>query len=252
MRILLCNDDGIDALGINTLALALQNEHQLTMVAPDWQRSASSHGLTVAQPLRARRSPRSAVADAWSVDGLPADCVKLALEKLLPARPDLVVSGINHGANLGNDTIYSGTVAGALEGAMYGLPAIAVSLVDGTANMEFAARFVRDYIKDLAASELFPQLVLNINVPAIPPEQIKGYRYTKLGIRSYHHAFDERIDPRGETYYWLHGQVSDLPMGGASDAEAIASGYISITPLLYDLTDYSLLRQLAPGSRDNP
>jgi 5'-nucleotidase len=256
MEILISNDDGIFAQGIRTLANTLAEVgHSVTVVCPDRERSATGHGLTMHKPIRAERieSVFQAAVSAWSCSGTPADCVKLALGALVESPPDVVVSGINHGANLGTDVLYSGTVSAAMEGLIEGIPSIAVSLTSFShRTFEPAARFVATLLDD---NILFAQpepLLLNINVPALTADAIKGARVTRQGIRRYVDQFEQRIDPRGKTYYWLAGEVihdvedplatETSPLlrrtlaGVPTDVQAIHDGYISITPLQYNLT----------------
>jgi 5'-nucleotidase len=256
MKILISNDDGILAQGIRTLANALADVgHSVMVVCPDRERSATGHGLTMHKPIRAERieSVFHASISAWSCSGTPADCVKLALGALVESLPDVVVSGINHGANLGTDVLYSGTVSAAMEGVIEGIPSLAVSLTSFShRTFEPAARFVAHLLdEDILLAQPEP-LLLNINVPALADDAIKGARVTRQGIRRYIDQFEQRIDPRGKTYYWLAGEViheveeplsTQTPTllkqalaGVPTDVQAIHDGYISITPLQYNLT----------------
>ena len=256
MNILVSNDDGILALGVRTLAATLAAAgHRVTVVCPDRERSATGHGLTMHKPLRA-----DPVTDlyppeiqAWACSGTPSDCVKLALGALLETPPDVVVSGINHGANLGTDVLYSGTVSAAMEGAMEGMPAIAVSLTNSKGGkFDLAAAFVRDLLSPDSHLPLLPGTLLNVNVPNLASAGLKGAKVTRQGIRRYHEQFAKRTDPRGKTYYWLAGEaledidedphlpyppdLRDALMAIPTDVQAIQDGYISITPLQYNLT----------------
>lgn len=263
MKLLISNDDGIFAPGIRSLAntLAAAN-HDVTVVCPDRERSATGHGLTLHQPIRA-----DIVTDvfhpnikAWACSGTPSDCVKLALWALLDSPPDFVVSGINQGSNLGTDILYSGTVSAAMEGTIEGIPSIAISLTSfSCAEFQPAADFAVSLLKQLETSPLNENsMLLNVNVPAIPASEIAGVLVTRQGIRRYVDVFEKRTDPRGKTYYWLAGELleevevepilADVP----TDVEAIAHNYITITPLQYNLTYASKLKQLTNKKFDFP
>lgn len=266
MKILVSNDDGIFALGIRTLANTLATAgHQVTVVCPDRERSATGHGLTMHKPIRAEtiESVFDPSVQAWSCSGTPSDCVKLALGALMDSPPDIVVSGINHGPNLGTDILYSGTVSAAMEGVMEGIPALAVSLTSFTQQtFEPAAAFIRELLADQTLLPLAGPMLLNINVPALAAGDIKGAQITRQGIRRYFDLFEKRLDPRGNTYYWLAGEVTEevedpLTNQGwpvelqhalkqiPTDVQAIGEGYISITPLQYNLTSATGLTALA-------
>lgn len=250
MRILITNDDGFSAFGLQALAKRLVKQAEVYIVAPSSEQSGVGHGITAHIPLRCQKIDLSWFSGlAWSVDGTPADCVKIAMEKLIPAKPDILISGINHGANLGTDTIYSGTVAGAMEGYLYGLPAMAVSVTgvrrgNGVGNFEYAADKASEICLKWQQCGFLPRTLLNVNIPGECPEDIKGSRITRLGWRWYKDAYDERIDPHGRTYYWLQGQPYCRDENGETDVEACRDGYISITPLCNDLTDYKSLDRL--------
>ncbi|WP_373048482.1 5'/3'-nucleotidase SurE [Vulgatibacter sp.] len=244
MRFLISNDDGIQSDGLRTLARALSEVGEVCVVAPDREQSAASHAISLHRPLRIHE----VADDWWSVDGTPTDCVYLALHHLLKdRRPDVVVSGINYGANLADDVTYSGTVAAAMEGALLGVPAIAVSLVSReTFDFAFAAKFAAGLAAEVAERKLPRGMLLNVNVPRDPAG---GYRFTKLGKRSYGSAVVENVDPRGRKYYWIGGSESkhvDIP---GSDCNAVfGERLISVTPLHLDLTEYKLLDELRAWS----
>ena len=241
MRLLLTNDDGINAKGLQILAAELSQIAEVFIVAPAFEQSGTGHGITINNPIRAAEVIYPVpVAGAWAVQGLPADCVKLGLDYLLKDAPSAVISGINHGANLGTDVIYSGTVSGALESFINGCPAIAVSVTDGMSNFELAAQTVRKLCLSWEFVGFQPKTMLNINVPPT----VEGIRYTSLGDRRYLQAFEERIDPMGRRYFWLHGQVEDSGKNGETDVEAVEKNLISITPIQFDLTDYHMLSEL--------
>jgi 5'-nucleotidase len=180
---------------------------------------------------------------AWSVSGTPTDCVKVALESLLLRVPDIVVSGINNGSNLGTDVLYSGTVSAAIEAALHGLPAIAISLADRRpVDFTVAARFARELIEKMMTQRSLPQnTLLNVNVPPLAQEEIKGISITKLGKISYENVFEKRTDPRGRSYYWMAGNIIDAENDPDSDVEAVKAGYISVTPVHFDLTHYAMV-----------
>lgn len=257
MKILISNDDGIFALGIRTLANHLaQAGHQITVVAPDRERSATGHGLTLHQPIRADiiEGLYDPSIVAWSCSGTPSDCVKLALSAILDTAPDFVLSGINQGSNLGTDILYSGTVAAAMEGTMEGITSIALSLTSFTVQ-EFAtgAEFALKLIAQLKNKPLPEASLLNVNIPALPAEEIKGVKVTRQGLRRYIENFQKRQDPRGKTYYWLAGELVEeldqpehiyLPPDLPTDVQGNKENYITITPLQYNLTDVVNVQRL--------
>ncbi|MEA5566485.1 5'/3'-nucleotidase SurE [Anabaena sp. UHCC 0399] len=258
MKLLISNDDGIYALGIRTLANALAEAgHDVTVVCPDRERSATGHGLTLHQPIRAEivASIFHPTIKAWACDGTPSDCVKLALWALLDSPPDLVVSGINQGANLGTEILYSGTVSAAMEGMIEGIPSIAMSLTSHTyKNFQPAAHFAKTLIAQLSVKPIPDLMLLNVNVPPVNWEEIAGVQLTRQGVRRYVDVFDKRIDPRGKTYYWLTGEVLEdvEPPAGLNleqnfpiDVNVIRDNYISITPLQYNLTYGNALDKLS-------
>ena len=250
MHILLTNDDGVMAPGIKALAAALAPlADKISVVAPAQEKSACSQAITVNRPLMLEDIDMPDMPDhiEWiSVDGTPADCVKLAIETLLPEKPNYLVSGINRGPNLGTDVLYSGTVGAAIEGALYNVPSIAVSS-NGWHDeyYETAAAFIAKFIRSLEEHTVTPQ-IFNINVPALPETQITGHAFTTLGVRLYQNVFEERQDPRGRRYYWMGGSISDkIEDNGNTDIAAIKRKQISITPLQFDLTHYDQLDSLS-------
>jgi len=238
MIILLSNDDGIQSEGLTALEASLSPLGELYTVAPDRAQSSMSHALTLHRPLRVHElGPRR-----LAVDGTPVDCVKLALSGLLPARPNLVVSGINKGPNLGDDIIYSGTVSAAIEAALLGIPAIAVSLVTfQESDFRVAAAFTAELVGKIQERGFAPATLLNVNVPALPREQLKGWKLTRMGKRHYSETIVERVDPRGGKYYWIGGDDLGFAHDDGTDCMAVHEGYVSVTPLQVDLTDYKLL-----------
>jgi 5'-nucleotidase len=255
-NILISNDDGIFALGVRTLAntLALAG-HQVTVVCPDRERSATGHGLTLHQPIRAKEvdSVFEPPVVAWSCSGTPADCVKFALSAVLATRPDVVYSGINHGPNLGTDVLYSGTVSAAMEGALEGIPSVAFSLASfSTFEFQPAADFALKLLSQLTNNFPKPPL-LSVNVPAVAASEIAGVLVTRQGLRRYIEKFEQRLDPRGKSYYWLEGEIVEdieqpedinLPPHILTDVQAIRDRYITITPLQYNLTDAAIVKHL--------
>jgi len=250
MKLLISNDDGIVALGIRSLAngLALAG-HDVTVVCPDRERSATGHGLTLHQPIRAEvvESVFHPAIKAWACSGTPSDCVKLALWALLASPPDFVLSGINHGSNLGTDVLYSGTVSAAMEGAIEGIPSIALSLASfSSTEFQGAVTFAKHLLTQFATGFPISPMLLNVNIPAVKPEEISGVALTRQGIRRYVDVFEKRVDPRGKTYYWLAGELLEEVEPEATpqhptDVQAIRDNYITVTPLQYNLTDKAAL-----------
>ncbi len=242
MKILVSNDDGYLATGINVLAEAMGEIAEVVVVAPDRNHSGASNSLTLHSPLRIRR-----VRDGfYCVNGTPSDSVHLALSGYLDFEPDLVVSGINHGANLGDDVIYSGTVAAAMEGRFLGFPAVAVSLVGPRAtHFETAGRVARDIVDRLGRDKLPPDIILNVNVPDRPYAELAGLRSTRLGFRHRSEPLIRDEDPHGRTIYWIGPAGPGQDAGPGTDFEAIERGAVSVTPLKVDLTRHEAVAQLA-------
>ncbi|MEB3223986.1 MAG: 5'/3'-nucleotidase SurE [Candidatus Sericytochromatia bacterium] len=238
MRILVSNDDGITAPGIRALAAALAEDHEVLVVAPDRERSATGHALTLHRPLRAEPyEPWGRVAGAWAISGTPSDCVKLALGALLDGPPDLVCSGINRGPNLGTDVLYSGTVSAALEAVINDVPAVAFSLATfSDVGYDRAAAFAHHLVGQLAGRPLPPKFLLNVNLPPVQGDAYAGVRVTRLGVRRYLDTFEHRKDPLGRTFYWLAGEAQELGEAADSDVVAVRDNHVSITPIQYDLT----------------
>lgn len=253
MRILLTNDDGVYAAGLAALHTALNGAHEVVVVAPETEQSAVGHAITLADPIRVRRlGPRTGFT-GWAVTGTPADCVKLAVNQLLPQRPELVISGINQGGNVGVNLLYSGTVSAATEAAILGLQAIAVSLnTHAEADFGFAARFVAHLAGKLPELPVSPQAPLNVNVPALPGNQIKGVLFTQQSQARLVERFIQREDPRGQTYYWQAGETMEQDGGLETDYTALQEGYISITPVRHDLTSRNSLAELKKHELDLP
>ena len=246
LKILISNDDGVFAEGIRTLAnQALENGHKVTVVCPDQERSATGHGLTLQSPIRAERADELFVkgVTAWGCSGTPADCIKLALHELLTEKPDVVLSGINHGPNLGTDVFCSGTVAAALEGTLEGLPSLAVSIASFQwRDFNFAGELAMDIVERALKSSWPENLLLNLNIPPCEQKKMGPLRWTRLSVRHYEEQFSRRVDPRGHTYFWLAGEaVNDLESAGdgphewPSDVAQIENHSPSITPIQPDL-----------------
>lgn len=244
MHILVSNDDGFAAQGLVCLANALRQVARVSVVAPDRNQSGVSNALTLERPLRAVEEPNGFL----RVDGTPTDCVHLAITGLLHEEPDMVFSGINHGANLGDDVLYSGTVAAATEGRFLGLPAVAISLAAPSGeplHFDTAARVALDLLRHIQAHPLPPDTILNVNVPDLPLEQLQGYQATRLGNRHKAESILKGTDPRGKTIYWVGPAGPEQDAGPGTDFHAIRSGHVSITPLQIDLTCYKDLENLA-------
>lgn len=242
MRILISNDDGITAPGINELRKALEKHNEVYVVAPDRERSATGHKITMHRPLRVKEwHYPGTVSTGWAVDGTPADCVKLGLEALLTEPPDLVISGINQGPNLGTDVLYSGTVSAAIEGTINQIPSIAISLASYEyRDFSFAAGLIKELVHSLG-KKLSEKTLLNINVPVGKP---RGIKVTRTGHRRYVNIFDKRIDPRGRVYYWMAGEPFDLDEDDpGTDVWAVKEGFASITPIQFDLTNHYVMEE---------
>jgi len=247
VRILISNDDGYRARGIHALRMGLAGLGDLTVVAPDRNRSGASNSLTLELPLRVGQ----AEADVYYVEGTPTDCVHLAVSGLFPFEPDMVVSGVNDGSNLGDDVLYSGTVAAATEGRFLGKPSVAVSLHtdglrgDAVRHFDTGAHFARQIVERLFATPLAATLgratILNVNVPNIPVSAVKGIKVTRLGNRHRAEAVIKAEDPRGRPVYWVGPAGAGQDAGPGTDFHAVAEGYVSVTPLTIDLTNHAAL-----------
>lgn len=250
MKILVSNDDGIHANGIKALVEKLSIEHEVYVIAPNQERSAAGHSITLNSPLRVEDvgslygSVRS-----WAVSGTPGDCVKIGVNSILSdeEKPDLIISGINHGPNLGHDIIYSGTVSCAVEGAMMNIPSIAVSLNSYKPEYEnflFSAEFISSLIPKLSLFQFPQKSILNINIPDIPQSDIAGVVVTEMGGRMFTDNYEKRIDPRGKVYYWMAGRLSTEKDNENTDITAIRQNKISISPLTFNLTQKSAVTEL--------
>jgi 5'-nucleotidase len=241
MNILLSNDDGYRSPGLRILAKELARHGDVTVVAPDRDRSGASNSLTLDVPIRAERLENG----YFRVNGTPTDCVHLAITGLLHKEPDLVVAGINHGPNLGDDVIYSGTVAAATEGRFLGLPAIAVSIDSHQPRyLETAALVVGRLVSGLRDAEMNPSTILNVNVPDLPAEQIRGLSATRLGHRHKAEPVTQLLDPRGRPMYWIGPAGSEQDAGEGTDFYALRNGFVSVTPIQVDLTRHAAIDPL--------
>ena len=241
LKILVTNDDGIQSKGILVLAKALEAVGEVFVVAPDREKSAVAHSLTLHRPLRLERIKKN----LFAVDGTPADCVHLAVNAILPEKPDLLVSGINKGENVGNDITYSGTVSAAFEGTLLGIPAFSISLASRS-HFQFqgAARFAVKVARHILKKGLPKDTFLNINVPNVPEKDLKGFRITYQGRYIHGNAVVEKVDPRGKKYYWIGGGEPDWEREEGTDLDTVDRNMISITPLHLDLTDYNSFDRL--------
>lgn len=239
--ILVSNDDGVYSEGIRALAKKLKAIGQVVVVAPEHERSATSHSITLHRPLRVRNVSD----DIYAVDGTPTDCINLGINEIMRELPDLIVSGINRGANLGDDVHYSGTVSAAIEGGILGVGAIAVSVVGrDRVNYKPAAEFCMKLARKVLKVGLPTGIILNVNVPNLPASKLRGYKFTKQGKRNYGDIIVEKIDPRGKKYFWIGGDETGFVDIPHSDCNVVAEGKISITPIRVNLTDAATLRKL--------
>ena len=246
--ILICNDDGIDAPGIHALASALDGYGDLCVVAPEREQSAVGHAITVRDPVRAHEyafEVPSGPIPAWAVTGTPADCIKLASHQLLDRPPDVVVSGINRGPNTAVNILYSGTVSAATEAAILGFDAVAVSLCSFTReDYEVAGRYAETIVERVLEQRLPQGVLLNVNVPALDADEIQGIKVTRQARSRWEESFEARVDPFDRPYYWISGEFVNLDNGDETDLEAIEAGYVSVTPIQFDLTAHAHLDAL--------
>ena len=244
-KILITNDDGILSKGIYALWEAMQDLGDTFIAAPSVEKSASSHSLTLSDPLRVSNAKRKNGFEGWSISGTPVDCVKIAIRSLMDDKPDVLVSGINHGANLGNNIMYSGTVSAAAEGMIMGIPSIAISLASHeTDNYDVVKEFAKKIVKKVIVNGIPKDMLLNVNVPYCSEEEVKGVRITKQGSQYFLDEFEERIDPRDGNYFWIKGEMIDEDKSIEFDGAAIKENYVSITPIHYKLTHEPFLNDL--------
>ncbi|HIA93974.1 MAG TPA: 5'/3'-nucleotidase SurE [Candidatus Marinimicrobia bacterium] len=244
-KILITNDDGIFAPGIRALWEAMREIGDPIVIAPDTEQSAVGHAITLTDPLRVIQVHRSGGFEGLAVSGTPSDCAKIAIKSILDEKPDLLISGINSGSNVGTNIIYSGTISAATEGTMLGIPSIAISL-DSYKSDEFRA--AKKAAIDLAHHVLYYGVsqgtLLNVNVPYCPPDEIKGVKITRQGTQYFKDEFDKRTDPRGRTYYWMKGNVVDKDESVDFDGKAVSEKYISVTPIHFNVTNESYMDEL--------
>ncbi|MEO6611907.1 MAG: 5'/3'-nucleotidase SurE [Chitinophagaceae bacterium] len=244
--ILITNDDGVTAPGILNLVEAVKDLGKIIVVAPDKPQSGMGHAITIGQPLRLHKINTVGNVETWSCTGTPVDCVKLAVDKILHRKPDICLSGINHGANHSINVIYSGTMSAAVEAAIESIPSVGFSLLDYRIDADFtgARKYVRIIVEKMLASDLDKHTVLNVNIPAVAPELLKGFKICKQAYAKYEEDFIERNDPHGRHYYWLTGEFVNFDKGKDTDVWALDNNYVSIVPVQFDLTNYVLKAKL--------
>ena len=243
--IVLCNDDGFNADGIRAIYKKLANFYEVKIVAPETEQSAMGHAITLTQPLKVRKLIEAEEFIGYAVNGTPADCIKLATTVLFDQTPEMVVSGVNQGGNLGTCAIYSGTVSAAIEASIEGIPAIAVSLnTSEKADFEFAAEFGVKLVGMVLKNGLPKGVSLNVNVPAVSPSKIRGVTINRQGKSRVIETFDKRIDPRNNIYYWMAGDMRFDEVDDQADCFQVSNNYVSITPIQYDLTSYKAIDEL--------
>ncbi|MBL0335603.1 MAG: 5'/3'-nucleotidase SurE [Chitinophagaceae bacterium] len=249
--ILITNDDGVTAPGIKNLVEAVKHLGKIVVVAPDKPQSGMGHAITIGQPLRLHKLSEEDNVEIWSCTGTPVDCVKLAVDKVLHRKPDICLSGINHGANHSINVIYSGTMSAAVEAAIESIPSVGFSLLDFSIDADFtgARKFVRIIVEKMLASKLDKHTVLNVNIPAGPVELLKGYKICKQAYAKYVEDFIERKDPHGRHYYWLTGEFVNFDKARDTDVWALAHNYVSVVPVQFDLTNYKLKAELEKNWR---
>lgn len=246
-NILITNDDGINAKGLRTLIAVASEFGKVTVVAPESSMSGMSHSVTLSNPLYLRRIKKSDKADIYACQGTPVDCIKIALDYLMEEPPNLVLSGINHGANTNMSVIYSGTMGAASEGAICGIPSIGFSVIshDTKADMSAAAKYCRQIISDMLKNNSRKDICLNVNVPSIPMDQIKGIRLCRGAMGYWQESFEKQVNSRGLEYYWLTGEFIDShPEREDTDEWAIRNGYVSVVPISVDMTDYKQIENM--------
>lgn len=244
--ILITNDDGVTAPGIMNLVEAVKDLGKVVVVAPDKPQSGMGHAITIGQPLRLHKVNTFGDIEAYSCTGTPVDCVKLAVDKVLHRKPDLCLSGINHGANHSINVIYSGTMSAAVEAAIESIPSAGFSLLDYSIEADFtgARKYVRLVVEKMLTTKLEKHTVFNVNIPALPVEVLKGFKLCRQAYAKYEEDFMERQDPHGKMYYWLTGEFVNFDKGKDTDVWALAHGYVSIVPVQFDMTHYELKSKL--------
>jgi 5'-nucleotidase len=244
--ILITNDDGVTAPGIRNLVEAVKDLGKIVVVAPDRPQSGMGHAITIGQPLRLTRVHHFGDIEAYACTGTPVDCVKLAVDKVLHRKPDLCLSGINHGANHSINVIYSGTMSAAVEAAIESIPSAGFSLLDYNIEADFsgARKFTRMVVEKMLSTKLDKHTVFNVNIPSVPVELLKGIKICKQAYAKYEEDFVERLDPNGRKYYWLTGEFVNFDKAKDTDVWALANNYVSVVPVQFDLTHYELKAKL--------
>ncbi len=245
--ILITNDDGITAPGIRSLVNAVQGLGEIVVVAPDKPQSGMGHAITIGVPLRLNKvEGMFEGVESWQTSGTPVDCVKLAVDKILHRKPDICLSGINHGANHSINVIYSGTMSAAMEASIESIPSVGFSLLDFRFEADFTAAefYVHKIVKSLLQRKMDKHLLLNVNIPAVPLEIMNGIKVCKQAYAKYDEDFDERLDPHGKKYYWLTGEFKNFDKGEDTDVWALEHNYVSVVPVQFDLTNYTLKKEL--------
>lgn len=244
--ILITNDDGVTAPGLKNLVEAVKELGKIIVVAPDKPQSGMGHAITIGQPLRLHKIHSNDNVETWSCTGTPVDCVKLAVDKVLHRKPDLCLSGINHGANHSINVIYSGTMSAAVEAAIESIPSVGFSLLDFSIEADFsgARKYARIIVEKMLKTKLDKHTVLNVNVPSIPSELLKGMKICRQAYAKYVEDFVERQDPHGRHYYWLTGEFVNFDKGKDTDVWALANNYVSVVPVQFDMTNYVLKSKL--------
>lgn len=245
MHILLSNDDGIHAPGLSALYHAVKNLVSVTVAAPDSQMSAVGHAITISDPIKVNEVTTNDGMRGFAIGGTPADSVKVAVQALMSTPPDLVISGINLGPNAGISILYSGTVSAATEGSILGIPSIAISINTFKSPIwDTAARVARRLVEQIMRQGIPAETLLNVNVPNKPHDAIRGYRFATMGKSQYKEVFHRRSDPRGNTYFWMDGEMELAPGQSGTDVQALDDDFVSITPLCFDLTHHAMLNSL--------
>lgn len=252
--ILITNDDGISAPGIRALYESVKDLGKIIIVAPDKPQSGMGHAITIGQPLRLQPVELFPEIDAYACSGTPVDCVKLAVDKILHRKPDLCLSGINHGPNHSINVIYSGTMSAAMEAAIENIPAVGFSLMSYKHDADFSAAqyYTRLVTEKMLKDKMSKHILLNVNIPDSPLSDIKGYKICKQAYAKYKEKFIERKDPSGRKYYWLTGEFLNFDNARDSDVWALANNYVSIVPVEFDLTDYGVKKRLEQQWKDHP
>ena len=244
--ILITNDDGVTAPGIRNLVEAVKDLGKIVVVAPDKPQSGMGHAITIGQPLRLHKIHVTGNVETWSCTGTPVDCVKLAVDKVLHRKPDLCLSGINHGANHSINVIYSGTMSAAVEAAIESIPSAGFSLLDYSIDADFsgARKYARIIVEKMLNTKLDKHTVLNVNIPSVPSELLKGMKICRQAYAKYVEDFVERQDPHGRHYYWLTGEFVNFDKGKDTDVWALANNFVSVVPVQFDMTNYVLKSKL--------